>query len=84
VDAIARDAGFATPVMWTGSYGDSTVVTPQFLLDQARRYLTAGRIVLGHANHPTVLGLFDQISSIIRDRGLQPVTLDEFFGTRRH
>ncbi len=83
VDAIARDAGFARPVMWTGSYGDSTVVTPQFLLDQARRYLTVGTIVLGHANHPTVLGLFDQISSIIRDRGLQPVTLDEFFGTRR-
>lgn len=83
VDAIARDAGFARPVMWTGSYGDSTVVTPQFLLDQARRYLTAGRIVLGHANHPTVLGLFDQIRGIIRDRDLQPVTLDEFFGTRR-
>ena len=69
--------------MWTVSYGDSTVVTPRFLLDQARRSLTARRIVVGHANHPTVLGPFDQISSIIRDRGLQPVTLDEFFGTRR-
>ncbi len=84
VDVIADGVGFPKPVMWTGSYGDSTAVTPQFLLDQARRYLTAGRIVLGHANHPTVLGLFDQISSILRDRGLQPVTLDEFFGTRRH
>ena len=40
--------------------------------------------MLGHANHPTVLGLFDQISGIIHERGLQPVTLDEFFGTRRH
>ena len=69
--------------MWTGSYGDATPVTPQFLLEQARRYLTPGTIVLGHANHPTVLGLFDQISAIIRERDLQPVTLDEFFGRRR-
>lgn len=83
IDVIAKDIGFPTPVMWSGSYGDSSVVTPRFLLDQARQYLTAGRIVLGHANHPTVLGLFDQITSIIRDRGLEPVTLDEFFGTRR-
>jgi peptidoglycan-N-acetylglucosamine deacetylase len=84
VDAIARDAGFPTAVMWTGSYGDSTLVTPEFLLDQARRYLTPGRIVLGHANHPTILGLFDQISDLLRERGLQPATLDEFFGTSRH
>ena len=79
VDAIAKDAGYPTPVLWTGSYGDATTVTPQFLLSQARRYLTPGTIVLGHANHPTVLGLFDQITGIIRERGLQPVTLNEFF-----
>jgi peptidoglycan/xylan/chitin deacetylase (PgdA/CDA1 family) len=84
VDAIARDAGFPTVVMWTGSYGDSTLVTPEFLLDQARRYLTPGRIVLGHANHPTILGLFDQINDLVRERDLQPATLDEFFGTNRH
>jgi peptidoglycan/xylan/chitin deacetylase (PgdA/CDA1 family) len=84
VDAIARDAGFPNPVMWTGSYGDSTLVTPEFLLDQARRYLTPGRIVLGHANHPTILGLFDQITDLIHERDLQPATLDEFFGTSRH
>ena len=83
VDAVARGAGFPTPVMWTGSYGDSTVVTPQFLMAQARRYLTPGTILLGHANHPTVLGLLDQIGAMIRERDLQPVTLDEFFGSRR-
>jgi hypothetical protein len=30
-----------------------------------------------------VLGLFDQITQLIRDRQLQPVTLDEMFGPRR-
>ncbi|MHC1560018.1 polysaccharide deacetylase family protein [Actinomycetospora sp. C-140] len=84
VDAIARDAGFPSTVMWTGSYGDATLVTPAFLLEQARRYLTAGTIVLGHANHPTILGLFDQITEILRERDLRPATLAEFFGSGRH
>jgi hypothetical protein len=39
--------------------------------------------MLGHANHPTILSLFDQIQALIADRGLQPVTLDEMFGTSR-
>jgi hypothetical protein len=40
-------------------------------------------IDLGYANHPTILGLFDQIAELIKDRTLAPVTLDEMFGTRR-
>ena len=40
--------------------------------------------MLGHANHPTVLGLFDQIQQLIGQRGLTPVTLDEMFGTSRN
>jgi len=39
--------------------------------------------MIGHANHPTVLGLFDQITALIAERALQPVTLDEMFGTHR-
>jgi len=63
--------------------GDAQLVTPQFLMAQAYAYLRPGVIMLGHANHPTVLGLFDQISQLVRDRRLQPVTLDEMFGTSR-
>jgi hypothetical protein len=43
----------------------------------------AGTIVLGHANHPTVLGLFDQLQGLLAQRGLQPVTVDAMFGTSR-
>ena len=50
---------------------------------QAERCLKPGTIMLGHANHPTVLGLFDRIENLIRERGLQPMTLDEMFGTSR-
>jgi peptidoglycan/xylan/chitin deacetylase (PgdA/CDA1 family) len=83
VDGVAAGLGYTRTVMWNGSYSDSKTITPQFLLAQAQKYLTPGVIMLGHANHPTVLGLFDQLLDIIRDRQLQPVTLDEMFGTSR-
>ncbi len=69
--------------MWNGTLGDATAISTQELLGLAQRYLTAGRIVLGHMNHPTVLGLFPQLQAMIAERGLQPVTLDEMFGTSR-
>ena len=70
-------------LMWNGSFGDSTVISPQQLIGLAEQYLTPGTIMLGHLNHPTILSLFGQIQSIINDRNLQPVTLDEMFGTSR-
>ena len=83
VDATAAGLGLDQVVQWNGSFGDATLVSPGFLLAQARRYLQPGVILLGHANHPTVLGLFDQITQLIAQRQLQPVTLDEMFGTHR-
>jgi peptidoglycan-N-acetylglucosamine deacetylase len=81
VDGIAADLGYRNTVMWNGSYGDSDVVSPQYLMSQASRYLRPGVIMLGHANHPTVLGLFDEIMDMIRQRRLNPVTLHEMFDT---
>ncbi len=70
-------------MLWNGSFSDSEVVTPQFLLSQARTYLQPGVIILGHANHPAVLGVFDQITDLIHSRDLAPATLDEMFATSR-
>lgn len=83
VDGIAGTLGFTRTVMWNGSYGDAQLLTPDVLMGEARKWLNPGTIMLGHANHPTVLGLFDQIQRLIADRGLHPVTLDEMFGTSR-
>jgi len=83
IDGIAAELGYTRTVMWSGSYSDSKTITPQFLLAQAQKYLKPGVIMLGHANHPTVLALFDQLLALIRDRQLQPVTLDEMFNTSR-
>lgn len=82
-DQVAGTLGYTEIVMWNGSFGDATLERPQELLDLARRWLRPGTIMLGHANHPTVIHLFDEIQGIIAERGLQPVTLDAMFGTSR-
>ena len=83
IEDVAAGLGYTQILMWNGSFGDSTVISPQQLIGLAEQYLTPGTIMLGHLNHPTILSLFGQIQSIINDRNLQPVTLDEMFGTSR-
>jgi len=80
---LAASIGYTNAMMWNGSYGDSTVISPRTLLALAREYSRPGVIMLGHANHPTVTHLFPQIARIITRRRLHPVTLDEMFGTSR-
>ena len=83
IDALAGELGYTHLLLWNGTLGDATAISAQELLGEASRWVQAGAIVLGHANHPTVLGLFDQLQSLIAARGLRPVTLDSMFGTAR-
>jgi peptidoglycan/xylan/chitin deacetylase (PgdA/CDA1 family) len=80
---LAASIGYTNVLMWNGSYGDSTLLTPGVLLNLAREYLHPGAVMLGHANYPTVTHLFPEIAKIIASRDLHPVTLDEMFGTSR-
>jgi peptidoglycan/xylan/chitin deacetylase (PgdA/CDA1 family) len=83
VDGLAGELGYTRILLWDGSFGDSTLITPEQLIGLAQQYLQPGTIMLGHANHQTVLGLFDQIERLIEQRQLEPVTLDTMFGTSR-
>lgn len=82
-DEIAGELGFTRILMWSGDIGDAYAISAGTLLRNARRTFTAGTIVLGHANHPTVTRLYDELVSLIRERTLTPSTLDEAFGTSR-
>lgn len=77
--AAARGAGYPQAVHWYGSVGDSGPITDANMSMLIDRWVTAQRIVIGHANVPTILGHFDELAATIRDRGLQPVTLDDVF-----
>ena len=83
IDDVAAGLGYTHTVLGNGSFSDSEVVTPQFLLSQTRKYLQPGVINLGHANHPAVLGVFDQIMDLVHCRDLAPGTLDEMSATSR-
>jgi len=82
-DDIAAGLGYTRILMWSGTLGDATVEKPEELLALADKWIQAGAIVLGHANHPAVLGLFGQLQQIIAGRSLQPVTIDAMFGSSR-
>lgn len=76
---VAADLGYPMITMWYGSLGDAALLTEDVLLAQAQKWITAQRIVIGHANYPTVTHLYGQILDLIRSRGLQTVLLREAF-----
>jgi peptidoglycan/xylan/chitin deacetylase (PgdA/CDA1 family) len=78
-DGIAAGLGWTNILLWNGSFGDSGLLRPRVLLEQADKYLRAGTIMLGHANHPTVTHLYPEIVALLTTRGLTPKTLTEAF-----
>jgi peptidoglycan/xylan/chitin deacetylase (PgdA/CDA1 family) len=78
-DELAASLGWTNILLWNGSFGDSGLIKPTVLLQQARTYLRPGTIMLGHANKPTVTHLYDRIVEILNQRGLTAKTLNEAF-----
>ena len=83
IDGIAGSLGFTNILLWNATLGDASKETAASLMDQAQKWILPGAIVLGHANHPTVLSKFDELQQLISQRDLEPVTLDTMFGTSR-
>jgi peptidoglycan/xylan/chitin deacetylase (PgdA/CDA1 family) len=78
-DQVAVDQGYPIICWWTGSFGDSTQITAEQVLANARQYLRAGTIVIGHANFPPVTSVFDDIIGLLQERSLQTVTLADVY-----
>jgi hypothetical protein len=78
-DQVAVDQGYPIICWWTGSFGDSTLITADQVLTNARQYLRAGTIVIGHANFPPVTTVFDDIIGLLKERSLQTVTLADVY-----
>ncbi|TQN44202.1 peptidoglycan/xylan/chitin deacetylase (PgdA/CDA1 family) [Blastococcus colisei] len=81
IDRIAADQGHPTVVMWDGTLEDSRVLTAEQLMAAARQWCTAQRIVVGHANHPTVTTVYGDLLALIAERGLRTVTLADVWAT---
>ena len=84
VDAAAAAIGYTVPTLWYGSLGDSGELSQQQIIDLAVEWFAAGRIVIGHANHDPVTYVFPRLESILKERGLTTVTLNDVFTSAQH
>jgi peptidoglycan/xylan/chitin deacetylase (PgdA/CDA1 family) len=82
VDRIAAEVGHPTVVLWYGTLGDDRVLSAADVLANARKWFQPQRIVIGHANHPAVTRVTDQLMQLISSRRLQTVTLADVWPTR--
>ncbi|WP_404389331.1 polysaccharide deacetylase family protein [Humibacillus xanthopallidus] len=79
VAAQLADLGYPAVTMWLGSLGDSSNVKPARIVEHASEWMTAGRIVIGHANHAAVTKVYGELVEIIRSRALVPVHLGDVY-----
>ncbi len=80
-DAAAAAVGYTVPTMWYGSLGDSGLISADVMMSEAQKWLNPATIILGHANAPTVTGLFPWLTSLLQQRGISTVTLNDVFIT---
>ncbi len=78
-DRVAADLGYPDITLWYGDLQDYLVISESQLMDNARRWLTANRIVIGHANHPAITHVYGQLTDLLRSRNLETVTLRDAF-----
>jgi peptidoglycan/xylan/chitin deacetylase (PgdA/CDA1 family) len=79
-DAAAAAVGYTSPVMWYGTLSDSGLITEQQVVDFATKWFLPQHIVIGHANFLPVTAVFDKLQSLIAERKLSTVTLNDVFG----
>jgi len=82
-DRVCVEQGYSVITWWNGSFGDATQLTADQIRQNAKDYLRAGNIVIGHANYPAVTAVYDDIIGLIHDRGLTTVTLADVFSTAK-
>lgn len=83
VQAVLADLGYPGLALWSGSLGDATSVTKDFIREQSDRYFTERTIMLGHANHPSVNGVMGLFPQLLQERDLIPVTLADVYDVGR-
>jgi peptidoglycan/xylan/chitin deacetylase (PgdA/CDA1 family) len=79
VAAIASEIGYTSPVMWSGTLGDSASQRRNSIVQLGRRFVQNGNILLDHFNSRTPKSVFDELLKLLKQRRLQTVTLDDVF-----
>jgi len=81
VASVASELGYTSPIMWSGSLGDTSRQRRQSMIQLGNKYLQDGNILLDHFNSRTPKPVFDELFQLLDQRKLQTVTLDDVFYT---
>lgn len=75
----AAQIGYTRAVQWYGSFADSSPLEGAQILDCVTPYIQPQAIIIGHLNYSGVTEVFDSVDALIQEKGLQTVTLADYF-----
>jgi peptidoglycan/xylan/chitin deacetylase (PgdA/CDA1 family) len=78
---VANDIGYTSPVMWSGSLGDSASQRKQYILQLGNKWIQDRTILLDHFNQRTPRYVFKELAKMLKRRELLTVTLDDVYYT---
>lgn len=76
---VANDMGYTSPIMWSGSLGDSSSQRKQFILQLGNKWIQNETILLDHFNDRTPKYVFRELAKMLKRRELMTVTLDDVY-----
>ena len=79
VISVAGELGYTSPIMWSGSLGDSASQRRQLIIQRGDKYIQDEVVLLDHFNSRTPRPDFDALFKQLTERKLQTVTLDDAF-----
>lgn len=79
VEDIASELGYSSPILWTGTLGDSARQRRNSIVDLGKKYIQDGNILLDHFNARTPKPVFDELIKQLEKRKLRTVTLDDVY-----
>jgi len=79
VITIAKELGYSSVVMWSGSLGDNAMQRRQNISTLGRKWIQNRIILLDHCNSRTPENTFKELATLLDERRLQTVTLDDVF-----
>ena len=76
---VANEVGYTSPMMWSGSLGDSAAQRKRFILQLGNKWIQDRTILLDHFNDRTPKYVFKQLAKYLKRRELLTVTLDDVY-----
>ena len=76
---VANDMGYTSPVMWSGSLGDTAIQRKRSILQLGNKWIQDRTILLDHFNDRTPKYVFKALAKYLQNRELMTVTLDDVY-----